>query len=239
MSMLEQFEMWMKENTDLADSSVEHYKRAVQAISNDMLNIGVINKSLVEMSLIEFDIALNNITANPEFKLKNKTGNRMYSTGLARYRYFLLVTGDVAENINEDELIGNVPETEKEVIVKSRIGQGLYRNKLFNKYDGKCIVTGLTHPKLLVASHIKPWSVCNNVERIDENNGLLLSANIDKLFDCGLITFTDVGKMKVSKFVGSDNENILKIYNNLEVDLRATQELLRYLEYHRDVLFVK
>ena len=71
------------------------------------------------------------------------------------------------------------------------------------------------------------------------SNGLLLSSNMDKLFDCGLITFDNGGRMKVSKFVGTNNEQILNVYNGLEVDLKATSELLKYLEYHRDILFIK
>lgn len=239
MNMLDEFEKWLSVNTDLANSTVEHYKRAVKAISKDMLILGVINKSLMEMSLLELDIAINNINVNPEFVAKNIKGNRMYGTGLSRYRYFLMINGNVDDVINEDDLIGNVPNTMKEIIVKARIGQGLYRSKLMKKYDSKCMVTGINHPKLLVASHIKPWSVCSNVERIDENNGLLLSSNIDKLFDCGLITFKDDGEMKVSKFVGSNNEHILNIFDGLKVNLKASIELLRYLEYHRDILFVK
>lgn len=239
MSMLDTFESWLKENTTLADSTIEHYKRAVKATSNDMLAIGVIHKNLAEMSLLELDLAINNISNNPEFITKNKIGNRMYSAGLARYRYFLMLNSDIEENADEDVLVGNVPETIREVIVKARIGQGTYRNKLIRKYNSQCIVTGVTHPKLLVASHIKPWSVCDNHERIDENNGLLLSANIDRLFDCGLITFSNNGAMRVSKFVGTNNEFALNIHNGLEVDLKATSELLKYLEYHRDVLFVK
>lgn len=239
MSMLDRFELWLKENTTLADSTIEHYKRAVKATSNDMLSIGVIHKNLSDMSLVELDIAINNISNNPDFIAKNKIGNRMYSAGLARYRYFLMLTDSVEENINEDELIGDVTATEKEVIVKSRIGQGAYRSKLIRKYNSQCIVTGINHPKLLVASHIKPWSACSNEERIDVSNGLLLSSNMDKLFDCGLITFDNGGKMKVSKFVGTNNEQILNVYNGLEVDLKATSELLKYLEYHRDILFIK
>lgn len=239
MNMLDNFELWLKGSNELSDSTIEHYKRAVKAVSSDMLSIGVIHKSLLEMSLFEFDIAVNKIIENPEFIAKNKKGHRMYSTGLAQYRYFLLLNGDIDDNVNEDELIGNVPATEKEVIVKSRVGQGTYRSKLIKKYNSKCVVTGINHPKLLVASHIKPWSVCSNAERIDENNGLLLSANIDRLFDSGLVTFKATGEIMISKFVGDYNAMLLGLENGRKVDLLATADLLRYLEYHRDILFAK
>lgn len=62
---------------------------------------------------------------------------------------------------------------------------------------------------------------------------------MDKLFDCGLITFTDDGKMFISSYVGKENESRLNISRHIFVDLRATKTMLSYLEYHRDVLFVK
>lgn len=100
-------------------------------------------------------------------------------------------------------------------------------------------MTGIDNVKLLVASHIKPWSICSNYERIDVNNGLLLSANMDRLFDCGLITFNNIGKMFISSFVGKENEQRLQISQNIIVDLKPTDKLLEYLEYHQEVLFVK
>lgn len=101
------------------------------------------------------------------------------------------------------------------------------------------LFTGINHPKLLIASHIKPWSVCESNERINIENGLLLSANMDKLFDCGLITFNNAGKLAISFFVGRKNEEKLHLSNDICVDLKASNQLLNYLEYHRDVLFVR
>ncbi|MFE8730531.1 HNH endonuclease, partial [Aeromonas hydrophila] len=80
--------------------------------------------------------------------------------------------------------------TEKQQLVKSRRGQGIFRANL-EKVELACRVTGVTNTALLIASHIKPWSRCaNNAERLDGNNGLLLSPHIDKLFDRGWITFS-------------------------------------------------
>ncbi|MCX9112659.1 HNH endonuclease [Aeromonas veronii] len=82
--------------------------------------------------------------------------------------------------------------TEKEQLVKSRRGQGLFRSRL-EQIEPSCRVTGVSNKVLLIASHIKPWCECDNIERLDGNNGLLLSPHIDKLFDQGWITFTDAG----------------------------------------------
>ena len=148
---------------------------------------------------------------------------------------------DCAEKKLEEE-IKNSPilnDTEKQVIIKARIGQGKYRDNLMKKYNHHCVVTGIDTPKLLVASHIKPWRVCDNEERIDTENGLLLSANMDRLFDSGLITFTIEGNMIISPYVGAANESRLHIFKGMKVDLQPSTKLLAYLEYHRDVLYVR
>ena len=151
------------------------------------------------------------------------------------------VEDDYAERKMEEEIEASqtLNETEKQVIIKARIGQGRYRDNLMQKYNHQCIVTGIDTSKLLVASLIKPWRVCDNAERIDTENGLLLSANMDRLFDSGLITFSIEGQMIISSFVGEANQLRLHIFKGMKVDLQSSARLLAYLEYHRDVLFVK
>ena len=88
--------------------------------------------------------------------------------------------------------------TEKEAIIKARIGQGKFRENLLKRWQC-CAVTGCQEIIVLRASHIKPWRYCTNEERIDIENGLLLLPNIDALFDVGLISFDDQGSMLFSK----------------------------------------
>jgi putative restriction endonuclease len=57
-------------------------------------------------------------------------------------------------------------------------------------------VTGLTHPRLLRASHIKPWAECTtDAERLDPENGLLLAAHLDAAFDAFLVSFDREGAL--------------------------------------------
>lgn len=240
---LKNFSCWMTDNSGLAESSVYKYTRAVKTISNEMLDRKVVNKSLLDMNLVEIDIAILNIFGNDYFIEKNTRGKRRYSNALKQYRYFTLesIEDDEEEKKIEREIYKSklLNETEKQTLIKARVGQGIYRQNLMKKYDYKCIVTGIDKKKLLVASHIKPWAICENEERIDTENGLLLSANMDRLFDSGLISFTDKGQMMISAFVGDANISRLHISNGIKVNLHATARLLAYLEYHRDVLFVK
>jgi HNH endonuclease len=88
----------------------------------------------------------------------------------------------------------NLPRTtEAERWVIQRIGQDVFRAALLDYWNSRCPLTGITDPALLRASHIVPWSDCNDEQRLDVHNGLLLSALWDAAFDQGLISFTDDG----------------------------------------------
>ena len=101
------------------------------------------------------------------------------------------------------------------------------------------MVTGINDARLLIASHIKPWFACGNKERLDVENGLLLSSNMDKLFDNGLISFEGDGHMIISGTISEFNRKHLYLDTNMKVDLKAGAQMKQYLEYHRDVLFIK
>ena len=240
--VLDDFSNWMNENSKLSESSVYKYKRALNTISNEMQESKVIHKSLLNMSLTELDVAVFAILNNSQFIAKNQKGNHMYSNALKQYRLFALDCFD--DESDELALVNEIKQsilsqTEKETLIKARIGQGIYREELIKKYDSKCVMTGIDSKKLLIASHIKPWSICTNEERIDINNGLLLCANMDKLFDSGLITFENDGRLHISSFLGKENEKRLHIESNMCFDLKATNIMKNYHEYHRDVLYVK
>lgn len=86
-------------------------------------------------------------------------------------------------------------ETEKAALRNARLGQGKFREALMTRWKGACPLSSVKHPRLLRASHIKPWSSSNNVERLDPANGLLLSAAYDAAFDAFLLTFADDGSL--------------------------------------------
>lgn len=236
------FSDWLSQNTDLSESSVGKYSSAVGTISKEMYTKGTIQKPLENMSPFELDLAIALTMSDSDFIAKNTRGNHMYSNALKQYRYFLnAVTEDAddspyIESIKNDE---QIPETERKAIIQSRVGQGAFRKSLFEKYHGRCIITGIDHPKLLVASHIKPWAVSSNKERLSVDNGLLLSATYDRLFDSGLITFDKHGKIFLSSFIGAENTKRLNLSKDMCFNLRISGNMGEYLDYHNDVLFVK
>jgi len=129
----------------------------------------------------------------------------------------------------------DLSETERNSIVRSRIGQGDFRTNLI-KYWKKCAVTGCGLIDVLKASHIKPWRNSNNTERLDVFNGLLLIPNLDSVFDNGLISFDNEGKIIISKLLNCSDRNELGI--NPELCLRNIETThIKYLEYHRQNVF--
>lgn len=241
MITLEEFSAWMRENSTLSDSSVYKYTRAVNTISNEMKEKGVITESLLAMSALQLDAFVPLILHDSDFVVKNKTGNNMYSNALKQYRLFRNI--EAVEVVDQDEVTSviedyaNLKETERDAVVKSRIGQGLFRKELIKKYNSSCVITGINEKKLLIASHVKPWAVCTNAERLSAENGLLLSPTFDKLFDCGLISFADSGRILISSQLSAEVVNKLHISVTDTFNLKVSQELKRNLEYHRDVVF--
>ncbi len=127
--------------------------------------------------------------------------------------------------------------TEAERLVVQRVGQDVFRAALLDFWNARCPLTGITHPRLLRASHMKPWADCDtDAERLDVHNGLLLAAHLDAAFDAGLISFEMDGSLAVSPALA--NEDIdrlgLPVLPPLQ-GLRSRHE--PYLTYHRDIVF--
>lgn len=142
----------------------------------------------------------------------------------------------------DDPLIAQIQnsdlsETEKDALIKQRVGQGWFRDQLIVRW-GRCSVTGCTDTSLLIASHIKPWRLCTTrAERLSSDNGLLLSPNFDKAFDRGLISFTDNFKILFHpSFKGAARQALrIEPTSDLAVAFRKHEfEGLRpFLRWHR------
>ncbi len=138
---------------------------------------------------------------------------------------------DDFKNIENDDSLTN---TEKENLVKCRIGQGDFRKKLINYWNG-CSVTQYQDISILIASHIKPWKNSTNKERLDLYNGFLLTPNLDKLFDKGYITFNNEGCIIISNVL--ENPNLLGVDESFKIKIQSKH--LPYLKFHRSEIFQK
>lgn len=90
-----------------------------------------------------------------------------------------------------------ITPTVREAIVLARRGQGLFKSRVMER-EHACRITGVDRIEHLRASHCKPWRDANNDERLDGENGLLLTPNADHLFDRGFIGFDDDGDVLIS-----------------------------------------
>ena len=106
---------------------------------------------------------------------------------------------ELEESIHYEILAKGVQgNLEKVQLVKARRGQGIFRTNV-RLIEKSCRLTGVQNKKHLRASHIKPWKDSNDSEKVDGNNGLLLSPHVDHLFDQGYITFQNSGNLVISK----------------------------------------
>ncbi len=122
--------------------------------------------------------------------------------------------------------------TEEGRVVKIRKGQDIFRANLMNFWKESCAVTGVKNPKLLRASHIKPWAKSSNQERLDVYNGLLLVATIDAAFGVGLISFRDDGHIMISEELLKEDRVSSIIATNMRIS-KITNEMEEYLAWHR------
>ncbi|MED2793175.1 HNH endonuclease [Bacillus wiedmannii] len=127
-----------------------------------------------------------------------------------------------------------ITETEKEQIIKRRIGQSMFKKELL-EIERKCGLCGITDEHFLLASHIKPWSQSNNQERLDVNNGLLLCPNHDSLFDKGYISFEDDGAILISDCLDEATKVFLNISDKMKINMNKRQK--QYMEWHRNDIF--
>lgn len=101
----------------------------------------------------------------------------------------------IESKISTDLTLG---QTMREQLIKARVGQGDFRKNV-KEVEKRCRITGVERNEHLVASHIRPWRDCDSAEqRLDGENGLLLTPTVDHLFDKGFISFEDNGRLIIS-----------------------------------------
>ena len=160
-----------------------------------------------------------------------------------------LLRQQLDQNIVEDMDLENdelLPEDftgeTRQVLTTQRIKQHFFRRAVISSYRGRCCMSGLSEPRLLIASHIVPWSK-DKANRLNPSNGLCLSAIHDRAFDKGLITLTDDFKIIVSEELKRKNEPFV-IEVLLPLNGRTIEPPERFapqtefIAWHRSELFV-
>jgi len=143
----------------------------------------------------------------------------------------------VSEHIEADD---SLDTTEKQALVKARRGQGLFKKNV-RAIETHCRITRVDRIEHLIASHCKPWRDCEtNRERLDGENGLLLTPTMDHLFDRGYISFEGHGDLLVSPVAHKDSLLRMGIDPAERANVGAFSEGQRaYLEYHQEQVFLE
>ena len=131
-------------------------------------------------------------------------------------------------------------------LTKQRKGQDYFRRMILANYGGRCALTGIDIPQLLLASHIIPWAdKSHKKDRLNPSNGICLSALYDKAFDQGLITISPDDYCVVLSSALRENET--KEYYDKHFDCIKGQKLTMptdhlpnrdFLAYHKDKVFL-
>jgi putative restriction endonuclease len=133
--------------------------------------------------------------------------------------------------------------TESQSSVKVRRGQQFFRQAVLTAYNVSCCITGINVPRLLVASHIKPWGQFPN-DRLNPQNGLCLSTLHDAAFDAGLITVDENMSVVLSKRLRSFFPQPALEVNFVPFEgapIRLPEKLAEpdagFLRFHREEIF--
>jgi len=127
-----------------------------------------------------------------------------------------------------------INKTQREVIASARVGQGKFREEVLSIWNWKCPITDISTPGLLVASHIYPWALSTDEERLDEYNGFPFSPDIDKLFDRGFISFEDTGELIIHQ--DFTRESLEKLGIQAKTKIRGlSRKHTKYLKKHREL----
>jgi hypothetical protein len=160
--------------------------------------------------------------------------------------FSVILKGDAGAlvELNDDEEERKLRErkdlkpTTREQLIKARRGQGIFRTRVADVETNGCRITGVVDVNHLRASHIKPWCRCDDLERLDGHNGLLLSPHVDHLFDRGYISFEDDGKVVVSERLSAEVPQAWRLKWPSSVG-GFTDRQIAYLSWHRANVFRK
>ncbi len=144
--------------------------------------------------------------------------------------------GRLERRVSEDP---SIPETDRLAIIHARKGQGLFKERV-GRIETRCRITGVENPVHLVASHCKPWRDATNEERLNGENGLLLTPSIDHLFDRGFIGFEDNGRLIVSPVAHRPSLERMGIDTGAAVNVGGfTSGQRQFLDFHRNAVLLQ
>jgi hypothetical protein len=163
-----------------------------------------------------------------------RTGIKFFFKRLGAYLPYQPTLFDPLESVAAEPkwIYGLPPETARPGFVTTRVGQGAYRKRIIHRWEYECAVTKFDKLDILVASHIVPWAQANDFERLDVDNGILLSPVYDALFDRQLVTFENSGGIVLSTKIEPAAYEKIGVTGKERIS-KLKQSNLIYLEQHQ------
>ena len=155
---------------------------------------------------------------------------------LAKYQLF------ERSDAHKNRFVVEEPQAQygKEILTKVRLGQGAFRVRLTEAYSRRCAFSGEKTLPALEAAHIKPYAESGPHQ---VSNGLLLRADLHKLFDTGYLTITAQHKIEVSSKIKEEFQNGAAYYKLhgkglfLLPDKVVEQPNQCYIDWHHEKVY--
>ncbi|MEO9966947.1 MAG: HNH endonuclease [Reichenbachiella sp.] len=168
-----------------------------------------------------------------------RTGIKFFFRRVGEAKYLIpeeLKMTIIAAEPNEAYSIFKKPNsTERSRLVTSRVGQGAYRKSILHRWSYQCAATGYNDTRILIASHIQSWKDSSDSQRLDVDNGILLSPDYDALFDKHLISFDVSGRIILSSEINTTPIKSLGITGNEKIN-NLTEGNRYYLKLHNQII---
>lgn len=244
--MLEKYENWLKftakknDGSSYSDSTIYKYTSSINIIKNEFHIDFLSSKNYEELFVLK-----SNLFSNQLFLEKDNRGNKMYSRAVELFVSFIFeneisnIQNDI-EKIQKDLLLTyDEKNSYIETIcnIRNPEFQKNFRKELIQEFNCKCALCEINDKRLLIASHIIPYSECiNKSDMYKSYNGLLLCSCHDALFDKHLISFNNYGDICIKKDLDSYLYSFLNINSKMKLDSKyLTQERKDCIKKHMDV----
>ena len=129
---------------------------------------------------------------------------------------------------------------EREVVIKQRTNQHLFRNMVLSAYNNACCITGIARPELIEACHIIDWKG-DEKNRLNPCNGLAMNVLFHRAYDKMFVGISPDLRVEISERMydglrGEDKDKTYSFfnpYNGVQITLpRKFKPNLAFIEEH-------
>lgn len=143
----------------------------------------------------------------------------------------------IAQLVSESSYDFSDKVTTRQALANKRVNTQTFRALVLARDQSRCCLCDINDERLLVCSHIKPWST--GEDRLDMNNALTLCRMHDALFDRGFISFDDTGRLLMSDELVMLSKTLKPFLRGSANTISVNSRMTEYLKYHRKNVFIQ